>query len=106
MHKVVMPFPCSWDGITSVLLAVGEERDFGTMADGLIGMGWIEPIDVEVVTKPVVAVETVAEREVSVDLLPIETAEEVVVETAVEGPFEMAIEQPTFETPRRGRKRK
>jgi hypothetical protein len=81
LHRVVMPFPCSWDGITLVDLAIGDERDFGTMADGLIGMGWIEPIEV----KLVVAVKTVAEREVAVDLLPVETAEESAGEdTAVE----------------------
>lgn len=71
MHKVVMPFPCSWDGVTAIDLAVGDVRDFGTMADGLIGMGWIETI----VTKSLVAVETVAEREVAVDLLPIGVAD-------------------------------
>jgi hypothetical protein len=65
-----MPFPCSWDGLTLVDLEIGDERDFGTMADGLIGMGWIEPI----VAKSLVAVDKVAEREVAVDLLPIEKA--------------------------------
>ncbi|MBB3743727.1 hypothetical protein FHX10_003226 [Rhizobium sp. BK591] len=44
LHKVVAPFPCSWDGITSVDLEIGDERDFGSMADGLVAIGWIEPI--------------------------------------------------------------
>lgn len=104
MHKVVMPFPCSWDGVTAVDLAVGDVRDFGTMADGLIGMGWIEPI-VDEPTKSVVAVETVAEREVAADLLPVEIAEEVVEAAAADEPFEMAVET-AAPSPRRGRKRK
>lgn len=40
----MVPFPCSWDGITLVDLNVGDERDFGSMAAGLVGMGWIEPV--------------------------------------------------------------
>jgi hypothetical protein len=43
MHKVVMPFPFSWDGITAVDLAVGDVRDFGAAAGGLVAMGWLEP---------------------------------------------------------------
>ncbi|KAF0136980.1 MAG: hypothetical protein FD152_786, partial [Xanthobacteraceae bacterium] len=45
MHRVVKPFPCSWDGFTLVDLVEGDERDFGAMANGLRGLGWIEPID-------------------------------------------------------------
>lgn len=46
LHKVVAPFPCSWDGITSVDLEIGDERDFGSMADGLVAIGWIEELPV------------------------------------------------------------
>jgi len=45
LHKVVVPFPFSWDGIHAVDLVIGDERDFGPMVAGLIGMGWIEPIE-------------------------------------------------------------
>lgn len=45
LHRVVVPFPCSWDGVTLVDLAVGDERDFGSMASGLMGMGWIVPVE-------------------------------------------------------------
>ena len=51
MHKVVVPFPFYANGITPVDLVVGDERDFGAMADGLVAIGWIEaiadPADVE-----------------------------------------------------------
>ncbi|KAA0689848.1 hypothetical protein DTW90_30620 [Neorhizobium sp. P12A] len=46
MHRVVKPFPCSWDGFTLVDLNEGDERDFGGLADGLVAEGWIEPIEV------------------------------------------------------------
>lgn len=45
MHRVVKPFPCSWDGFTLVDLNVGDERDFGSMADGLVAEGFIEAVD-------------------------------------------------------------
>ncbi|MBY3263867.1 hypothetical protein HFO15_19775 [Rhizobium laguerreae] len=45
MHRVLKPFPCSWDGLTLVDLNEGDERDFGTMADGLVAIGWIEAIE-------------------------------------------------------------
>lgn len=41
MHKVLKAFPCSFDGIGSVNLKVGDERDFGSMADGLKKAGLI-----------------------------------------------------------------
>lgn len=44
MHKVVVPFPFYANGITPVDLVVGDERDFGAMADGLLAIGWIEAI--------------------------------------------------------------
>lgn len=45
LHRVVKPFPCSWDGFTLVDLNAGDERDFGAMADGLEAEGWIEAVD-------------------------------------------------------------
>lgn len=45
MHRVVKPFPCSWDGFTLVDLDEGDERDFGAMAKGLEALGWIEPVE-------------------------------------------------------------
>lgn len=47
LHKVVMPFRFSWDGITAVDLNVGDVRDFGQAAKGLTGMGWIKPVAAE-----------------------------------------------------------
>jgi hypothetical protein len=44
MHKVVKPFPCSWDGFTLIDLSVGDERDFGSMAAGLVEAGYISEI--------------------------------------------------------------
>lgn len=44
MHRVVKPFPYSVDGFTLVDLNVDDERDFGSMADGLVAEGWIEPV--------------------------------------------------------------
>jgi hypothetical protein len=56
MHRVVKPFPCSWDGFTLIDLNVGDERDFGSMADGLVAEGFIEAVEVadesDVVVKP------------------------------------------------------
>lgn len=60
MHRVVKPFPCSWDGITLIDLNAGDERDFGPLAKGLVAAGFIEPIG-----KP-------DAREVGVDVEPIE----------------------------------
>ncbi len=45
MHRVVKPFPYYEDGFTLVDLNVGDERDFGAMADGLLAEGWIEAAD-------------------------------------------------------------
>lgn len=44
MHKVVKPFPVSWDGLTLVDLSVGDERDFGEMTAGLLAEGYIVPV--------------------------------------------------------------
>lgn len=81
MHRVVVPFPCSWDGIHAVDLAAGDVRDFGTMADGLVGMGWIEPIEAGAQSESL---------EFAVGVAP-------AIEFAVDKPVEAA---------RRGRKRK
>lgn len=44
MHRVVRPFPVSWDGLTLVDLIVGDERDFGEMTAGLLADGYIEAV--------------------------------------------------------------
>lgn len=44
MHKVLKAFPCSFDGIKSEQLSVGDERDFGSMAEGLKKAGLIGEI--------------------------------------------------------------
>lgn len=48
LHRVVKPFPVSWDGLTLVDLNAGDERDFGTMTDGLLREGYIEAISAPV----------------------------------------------------------
>lgn len=65
LHRVVTPFPCSWDGITSVDLEIGDERDFGSMADGLVAIGWIEAIEARApaATEPRVSVAAVQPHE-------------------------------------------
>lgn len=45
MHKVLKAFPCSFDGIKSEQLAVGVERDFGSMTEGLKKAGLIGDMD-------------------------------------------------------------
>lgn len=50
LHRVVRPFPYSEDGLTLVDLNVGDERDFGDMAGGLVAEGWVETA-VEAVVK-------------------------------------------------------
>src|SRR5690606_37535223 len=45
MHKVLKTFPCSFDGIHSESLQVGDKRDFGSMAAGLKKAGLIGDID-------------------------------------------------------------
>lgn len=45
MHKVVRPFPVSWDGLTLENLSVGDERDFGEMTAGLLAERYIEAIE-------------------------------------------------------------
>lgn len=47
MHRVVRPFPVSWDGLTLVDLVVGDERDFGDMTAGLLAEKYIEPVTSE-----------------------------------------------------------
>jgi hypothetical protein len=44
MHRVVKPFPYSEDGFTLIDLSIGDERDFGSMADGLVAEGWVEAV--------------------------------------------------------------
>lgn len=44
LHRVVRPFPCSFDGLTLVDLNAGDERDFGSMATGLVKAGLIEEL--------------------------------------------------------------
>jgi hypothetical protein len=41
MHTVLKSFPCSFDGIRSEQLKPGDERDFGSMAEGLKKAGLI-----------------------------------------------------------------
>lgn len=45
MHKVLKAFPCSFDGIHSVDMQVGDKRDFGSMAAALKKAGLIGDID-------------------------------------------------------------
>ncbi|QWY83296.1 hypothetical protein [Rhizobium phage RHph_X2_25] len=66
LHRVVRPFPCSWDGLTLVDLAVGETHDFGNMADGLLAEGYVELIGAD----PAEEVATVE----AVDVQPAEAA--------------------------------
>lgn len=86
MHRVVKPFPYSVDGFTLIDLNVGDERDFGSMADGLVDEGFVEVI---VVAKPEPVI--VDKPEPAVVDKPSEVEE---------APFEMAVDHP-----RRGRKR-
>ncbi|MBX5239333.1 MULTISPECIES: hypothetical protein [unclassified Rhizobium] len=46
IHRVVKSFPFSENGFTLVDLNVGDERDFGLMADGLVAEGWVEVVAV------------------------------------------------------------
>lgn len=41
MHRVLKAFPCSFDGVRSEMLQPGDERDFGSMAEGLKKAGYI-----------------------------------------------------------------
>lgn len=41
MHMVLKAFPCSFDGVHTEDLQVGDERDFGSMAGGLKAAGLI-----------------------------------------------------------------
>lgn len=44
-YRVVRPFPCSFDGLTLVDLAEGDERDdFGAMATGLVAAGLLAAV--------------------------------------------------------------
>jgi hypothetical protein len=100
-YEVVRPFAYGAGGIHGVELVIGDVReDFGVFTAGLLAEGYI----VSNVTKPVIAVETVAEREVAIDAEPVEFADEHAAEV-VEPTFEMS-EPVAHEAPRRGRKRK
>lgn len=79
MHKVIKPFPFAGDGYTSERLNVGDVRDFGRAADGLVGEGYVEP---ETATKA-----PVVEPIVEVPSAPAENVEK------------------SVEPPRRGRRR-
>lgn len=69
LAKVVKPFPYYGDGVTLENLNVGDERDFGTMTDGLVRAGFVsvgeapveqtaEPLtEPPLETKPAIAVE-------------------------------------------------
>lgn len=52
VHKVVKPFPYSEDGVTLIGLNVGDERDFGALAEGLASEGWVEAVDGSVEPTP------------------------------------------------------
>lgn len=84
LHKVVVPFPCSWDGIHAVDLNAGDVRDFGPMAGGLIGMGWIEPVTVED-APPEFAVVATADVDVAEDGTRTVTSTEYAVNTPKRG---------------------
>lgn len=80
MHKALKPFGWYPDGFTREALNVGDERDFGSAADGLVAEKMIAPVDASPVDdaqakqtiKPVeeTAVEQVAEQTVE----PVESA--------------------------------
>lgn len=44
MHRVLKAFSCSFDGVRSEMLQPGDERDFGSMADGLKRAGYISDL--------------------------------------------------------------
>jgi hypothetical protein len=48
----VKPFQFSEDGFTLIDLLIGDEREFGSMTDGLVAEGYIEPIDAAVAADP------------------------------------------------------
>jgi len=80
MHKALKPFGWYPDGYTREALNVGDERDFGSAADGLVAEKMIAPVDdapAEQTVKPVeeTAVEQVAEPTIEpVDVAPVEEA--------------------------------
>lgn len=73
LHRVVRPFPCSWDGLTLVNLSTGDEREFGDMAAGLLAEGYIESITDVPADEPGVAplVRVVDAAEVTQTLAPL-----------------------------------
>jgi hypothetical protein len=72
LHKVVKPFPFAADGVTLVDLDVGDERDFGGLADGLMAEGWVEAgEDAEPAVEPVAPVA----EPVAAQVEPVVTAE-------------------------------
>lgn len=62
MHKVLKAFPCSFDGTTIENLEVGDERDFGSIADGLRKAGYIGDPDGKPSTATEAAAREAAER--------------------------------------------
>lgn len=89
MHKALKPFGWYPDGYTREALNVGDERDFGSAADGLVAEKMIAPVDV--VEAPVV--------EPAVEEPAVEQEDEPTVEPGEVAPVED--EQPKT---RRGRK--
>ena len=70
MHKVVVPFAFYPDGITRVDLAIGDVREFGAAADGLLKEGYIQASGARAPVEP--ALEPAIEF--AIDETPIETA--------------------------------
>lgn len=85
-HRVVKPFPYSEDGFTLIDLNVGDEREFGAMADGLVAEGWIVSVDEVAPAAPQIE----------------EAIEDAPIELAIDPPTEPQLAAP----PRRGRPRK
>jgi hypothetical protein len=47
MHKALIDFPCSFNGIDIVHVNAGSVMDFGDLANGLVESGAIEPSEAE-----------------------------------------------------------
>jgi hypothetical protein len=43
MHKALIDFPCSFNGIDIMQVKAGSVMDFGDLANGLVESGIIEP---------------------------------------------------------------
>jgi len=76
MHRVVRPFPVSWDGLTLVDLHAGDERDFGDMTAGLLAEGYIEPVEAAAPVAGVTAAEPVVMRETAAEPVAVSHAHE------------------------------